>query len=151
MLLLKDATDAGFVFYTNLRSRKGQELAAHPQAALCFHWAPIERQVRVEGTVNQVADAEADAYFATRSRGSQLGAWASLQSEVMATPADLERRLTEIERRFDGGAVPRPPHWSGFRLVPDRIEFWINRPSRLHTRHLYTRAGRSWRIEILYP
>ena len=151
MLLLKDASHAGFVFYTNFHSRKGRDLLARPYAALCFHWAPLDRQVRVEGNVQPVSDDEADAYFATRPRGSQLSAWASLQSEVMATPRELDRRLAEIERKFVGAPVPRPPHWSGFRLVPERLEFWIGQPNRLHVRHLYTRDGDAWRIETLYP
>src|SRR5215211_619544 len=138
ILLLKAVDERGFVFYTNHESRKGTELLAHPRAAMCFHWQPLEQQVRVEGPVAPVAPAEADAYFATRARGSQLGAWASLQSRPIETPGDLERRIEETERRFEGGPVPRPPHWSGFRLTPQRIEFWRNRPSRLHDRRLYT-------------
>ncbi len=151
MLLLKDASDAGFVFYTNYRSRKGRELLAHPLAAMCFHWQPLERQVRLEGEVERVSDAEADAYFATRGRGSQIGAWASLQSEPMTDTRELERRFAEFEARFANRPVPRPPHWSGFRVVPDRVEFWINQPSRLHVRHLYLREDGAWRIEVLYP
>jgi pyridoxamine 5'-phosphate oxidase len=151
MLLLKDASDAGFVFYTNYESRKGRELLARPSAAMCFHWQPLDRQVRVEGPIERVSDEEADAYFASRARGSQLSAWASRQSEPMATPGDLDRRFAEMEARFAGRPVPRPPHWSGFRLVAKRIEFWISQPSRLHTRHLYTRAGARWRMETLYP
>ena len=151
MVLLKDATNAGFVFYTNYESRKGRELLARPAAAMCFHWQPLDRQVRVEGPVERVSDEEADAYFASRARGSQLGAWASRQSEPMAAPRDLDRRFAEVEARFAGGPVRRPPHWSGFRLVPQRMEFWISQPSRLHLRHLYTRDGARWRIETLYP
>jgi pyridoxamine 5'-phosphate oxidase len=151
MVLLKDASDAGFVFYTNYESQKGRDLLATPSAAMCFHWQPLDRQVRVEGSIQRVANEEADAYFASRARGSQLGAWASRQSEPMADPGDLDRRFAEIEARFAGGPVPRPTHWSGFRLVPKRIEFWISQPSRLHTRHLYTRDGARWRIETLYP
>jgi pyridoxamine 5'-phosphate oxidase len=151
MLLLKDASDAGFVFYTNYRSQKGRDLLARPLAAMCFHWQPLDRQVRVEGRVEPVADAEADAYFATRARSSQIGAWASLQSEPMADSRDLDRRFAEFEAKFAGRPVPRPPHWSGFRLVPERVEFWISRPSRLHVRHLYLREGGRWRIELLYP
>jgi pyridoxamine 5'-phosphate oxidase len=151
MLLLKDASDAGFVFYTNFASRKGRDLLARPVAAMCFHWQPLDRQVRVEGAVDRVSDAEADAYFASRPRGSQLGAWASRQSEPMADPTELGRRLAEAEARYAGFPVPRPPYWSGFRLVPERIEFWIGQPSRLHLRHLYSRRGDGWRIETLYP
>ena len=151
MLLLKEASDAGFVFYTNLGSRKARELLARPAAAMVFHWQPLDRQVRVEGSVERVSDEEADAYFATRARGSQIGAWASRQSESMANPKDLDRRFAEFETRFAGQTVPRPPHWSGFRLVPARIEFWISQPSRLHVRHLYTRNGDRWRLETLYP
>jgi pyridoxamine 5'-phosphate oxidase len=151
MVLLKDATTAGFVFYTNCGSRKGRDLLARPAAAMCFHWQPLDRQVRVEGDVERVTDEEADAYFATRARGSQLGAWASRQSEPMSDPGELTRRLAEVEARFAGSAVPRPPYWSGFRLVPERLEFWIGQPSRLHTRHLYSRDGADWRVQILYP
>jgi pyridoxamine 5'-phosphate oxidase len=151
MLLLKDASDQGFVFYTNLGSRKGRELLARPAAAMLFHWQPLDRQVRIEGAVERVSDEEADAYFATRARGSQIGAWASRQSEPMADDDELNRRVAEFERRFAGGSVPRPPHWSGFRLVPTQIEFWISQPNRLHIRHLYSRDGDRWRIETLYP
>ncbi len=151
MLLLKDATTAGFVFYTNYGSRKGRDLLARPAAAMCFHWQALDRQVRVEGDVERVSDDEADAYFATRARGSQLGAWASRQSETLPDPAELTRRLSEVEARFAGGSVPRPPYWSGFRLVPERIEFWIAQQSRLHVRHLYSRDGADWRVETLYP
>jgi pyridoxamine 5'-phosphate oxidase len=151
MLLLKDASDAGFVFYTNYESRKGRDLLARPWAAMCFHWQALDRQVRIEGPAERVSDEEADAYFASRPRGSQLGAWASRQSEPMADPAELDRRFAEVEAKFAGGPVPRPPHWSGFRLMPKSVEFWISQPSRLHIRHLYTRDGAGWRIETLYP
>ena len=151
ILLLKGVDERGFVFYTNHESRKGVELLAHPQAALCFHWQPLERQVRVEGIARPVPDDEADAYFATRPRGSQIGAWASQQSRRIAEPGDLEARVGEIERRFADRAVPRPPHWSGFRLVPHRMEFWHNMPSRLHERHAYQRSADGWRMEVLYP
>jgi pyridoxamine 5'-phosphate oxidase len=151
MLLIKHADERGFVFYTNLQSRKGEELKATGNAALCFHWQPLEIQVRVEGPVEPVSDAEADAYFASRARGSQIGAWASRQSQPIARPGDLERRVAEFEAKFEGRPVPRPPHWSGFRLVPAAIEFWKNMPSRLHVRHRYTRAGSGWKIETLYP
>ncbi|MDB4908300.1 MAG: Pyridoxamine 5-phosphate oxidase [Gemmatimonadetes bacterium] len=151
ILLLKHVDDRGFVFYTNLESRKGRELLWAGRAAMCFHWQLLERQVRVEGTVEQVSDEEADAYFASRARGSQLGAWASLQSQPMESPSDLDARVAEFEARFADGPVPRPLHWSGFRLVPVRIEFWHNMPSRLHQRHLYERDGSAWRTSLLYP
>ncbi len=151
MLLLKAADERGFVFYTNYESRKGRELLARPLAALCFHWVPLEVQVRVEGPIVPVSDAEADEYFASRPRGSQLGAWASSQSRPIEKEGDLEARLEALERRYEGQPVPRPPHWSGFRLRPSRIEFWKNKPSRLHERHLYTRDGDGWRQTTLYP
>ena len=151
ILLLKGVDERGFVFYTNFESRKGSELLAHPRAAMCFHWQPLERQVRVEGVARPVSSEEADAYFASRARGSQIGAWASLQSQSIATPGDLEARVAEVEARFANEAVPRPPHWSGFRLVPHRIEFWHSMPSRLHERHVYHREPDGWRVEVLYP
>ena len=151
MLLLKGVDDGRFVFYTNLESRKGRELAAHPAAAMCFHWQALEIQVRVEGDVAPVVPAVADAYFASRARGSQLGAWASAQSRPIESAGDLERRLAEVERRFEGAPVPRPPHWSGFALAPRRIEFWRNRVSRLHERHVYERSADAWRVSTLYP
>ena len=151
ILLLKDVDERGFVFYTNHESRKGSELLAHPQAAMCFHWQPLEWQVRVEGVARPVVAEEADAYFASRPRGSQIGAWASAQSRPIVQPGDLEQRVAEIEARFANSAVPRPAHWSGFRLVPQRMEFWHNMPSRLHERHVYERAGDGWRTEVLYP
>ena len=151
ILLLKAVDERGFAFYTNYESRKGRELLATRRAAMCFHWQPLEVQVRVEGTIVPVSDAEADAYFASRARGSQIGAWASLQSRPIDPPGTLEERVAEFERRFDGKPVPRPPHWSGFRLEPRAIEFWKNMPSRLHIRHRYTRDDAAWRVETLYP
>ena len=151
ILLLKGVDERGFVFYTNYESRKGTELLAHPLAAMCFHWQPLERQVRVEGRVVPVGADEADAYFASRARGSQIGAWASRQSQRMEHADALQRRVEEVEARFAGGDVPRPPHWSGFRLVPARIEFWHNMPSRLHERLVYARDGDGWRTAVLYP
>ncbi len=151
VVLLKGVDERGFVFYTNYESRKGRELLAHPQTALCFHWQPLERQVRIEGDAEPVSPEEADAYFATRARLSQIGAWASRQSRPLSSDAELEERVHEMEERFAGGAVPRPPHWSGFRVVPRRIEFWRNRAFRLHERLIYERGGESWRVTRLYP
>src|SRR6516162_3977288 len=150
-VLLKGLDQRGFVFYTNLESRKSTELFANPHAALCFLWKSLNRQVRVEGVVELVADEEADAYFASRPRDSQIGAWASDQSRPLATRAELERRVDEASRRFGGAEVPRPPYWSGFRVVPQRIEFWRERPFRLHDRLLFIREGNGWRRERLFP
>jgi len=151
VVLLKGFGPEGFVFYTNLESRKGRELRAHPTAALCFYWPNLHQQVRVEGRAKQVPDAEADAYFATRERGSQLGAWASAQSSPLPSREELERRVEELDRRFADKPIPRPPFWSGFRLNPDRIEFWTSRPNRLHDRLLFRKQDRIWSTELLYP
>jgi pyridoxamine 5'-phosphate oxidase len=151
IVLMKAFDENGFVFYTNYEGRKGRHLLAHPKAALCFYWPPIDIQVRIEGTVSKVADKEADAYFATRHRLSQIGAWASRQSEPLESPTALDERVAKYEREFAGRDVPRPKFWSGFRVSPDRIEFWKARSNRLHERHVYIREGDEWRIETLYP
>jgi pyridoxamine 5'-phosphate oxidase len=151
IVLLKSYDEQGFVFYTNFESRKGRELAANPHAALCFHWPQLERQVRIEGAVAPVTDAEADAYFASRPRGSQIGAWASTQSREEATEGLLEARYAEYEQLFAGQPVPRPAYWSGYRVAPERIEFWHGMPSRLHDRELYVREGDGWRVRPLFP
>ena len=151
MVLLRGADERGFVFHTNYNSRKAGELAANPHAALCFHWPTLEEQIRVEGRIERLPSSESDAYFVTRPRGSQLGAWASEQSMVLPSRETLEEQYRAIERRFEGSPVPRPPFWGGFRLVPERIEFWFGRPDRLHDRLSYTREADGWRIERLYP
>jgi pyridoxamine 5'-phosphate oxidase len=151
MVLLKGVDARGFVFYTNVESRKGQELTANPFAALCFHWKSLSRSVRVEGRVEMVSAEEADAYYASRPRGSRIGAWASRQSRPLEGRWALEQRVAEFTLKFGVGEIPRPEYWTGFRLVPDRIELWRNMPFRLHERRVFHREGEGWRLEMLYP
>lgn len=151
MVLLKGHDERGFIWYTNMESRKAAELLGTEKAALLFHWKSLRRQVRIEGLVSRVSDAEGDAYFATRSRDSQLGAWASDQSCPLDSRATFEARYEEMSARFEGQDVPRPPHWSGFRLNPQRIEFWKDGAHRLHHRRLFTRTTDSWDEGLLYP
>jgi pyridoxamine 5'-phosphate oxidase len=156
MVLLKDADARGFVFYSNVESAKGAELAANPKAALLFHWKSLRRQVRVRGSVEPVSPAEADAYWATRARPAQIGAWASAQSRPLPDRLALEKKIAEFGLKFGLGKVPRPPHWTGFRIVPESLEFWRDRPFRLHERLLFARsgpkgAGESWTTHRLFP
>lgn len=151
MLLLKAHGPEGFVFYTHDGSAKGEDLRENPRAALLFHWKPLCRQVRIEGRVERVSDSETDAYFASRGRDSQLGAWASDQSQPLASRERFEQRFEEAKRRFEGREVPRPASWGGYRLVPDRIEFWTAREHRLHERRLFTRSSHGWDEGLLYP
>lgn len=153
VVLLKGFDARGFVFYTNLESRKGRELATHPAASLTFHFSPLGRQVRVEGVVETVSPEEADVYFATRPRGSQVGAWASTQSAPLPNRRTLEARVAAVEAKYQGKPIPRPPYWSGYRLVPDQIEFWVGRENRLHEREVFERAAPNapWTVQHLYP
>jgi pyridoxamine 5'-phosphate oxidase len=151
MVLLRGADARGFAFFTNYASRKAVDLAENPRAALCIHWPSLEEQIRIEGPVERLPDDESDEYFATRARGSQLGAWASDQSQILPSRGTLEERYLEVARRFEGSPVTRPPFWGGFRIVPDRIEFWQGRTDRLHDRLVYLRDGEAWRTERLYP
>lgn len=151
IVLLKAADERGFAFFTDYRSRKGQELEANPRAALVFYWGELERQVRITGTVSRMSREENETYFLSRPRGSRLGAWTSHQSTVIGTRADLEERLEAMTARFDGGDVPLPPYWGGFRVRPDAIEFWQGRENRLHDRIRYRREGGAWRVERLSP
>jgi pyridoxamine 5'-phosphate oxidase len=152
-VLLKGFDERGFVFYTNFSSRKGRQLAANPQAALLFHWRHLGEgvQVKIEGTVEPVSAEEADIYFASRPRGSQIGAWASLQSQPLASREQFEKRYADFEKQYEGASVPRPPHWSGFRVVPERIEFWYGAQFRLHERQCYERSNGVWSQVMLYP
>jgi pyridoxamine 5'-phosphate oxidase len=150
-VLLKEVDPRGFAFFTNFDSRKGRELAKNPRAALAFHWSSTGEQVRVEGHVERVSESEADAYFATRPRGSQLGAWASQQSAAIASREELEQRVERLEREYAERAIPRPEFWGGFRIVPSAIEFWHDRSDRLHDRILYTRTASGWTLTRLSP
>jgi pyridoxamine 5'-phosphate oxidase len=151
MVLLKGVDQHGFTFFTNLGSRKAQDMAANPHAALCFHWKSLKRQIRIEGNVEAVDEAEADAYFASRDRASCIGAWASKQSQVLAGHFDLQKQVAAFTSKFHVGKVPRPEFWSGYRVVPALVEFWTDKPFRLHERLVYHRDDDKWTTEILYP
>jgi pyridoxamine 5'-phosphate oxidase len=150
-VLLKSFDQGGFVFYSNLASRKGEDIAGNPRAALCFYWGPLEKQVIIEGAVARVSDAEADAYWASRARDSQIGGWASLQSRPLASRTELLAGIAKAAARFGTGVIPRPPHWTGLRVIPQRIEFWKGMPFRLHERTLYEKTGDRWTKTLLYP
>lgn len=151
MMLLKGVDERGFSFFANIESRKGRELQRRPQAALCFWWPRLKEQVRVEGEVMPLPQKEADAYFATRPRGSRIGAWASLQSEALPSREELMKAFERVKKRYEGKDIPRPPFWVGWILVPEQIEFWFDRSDRLHERILYERRGRKWKETLLYP
>lgn len=151
MVLLKGVESSGFVFYTNLESQKGRELRDNPRAALLFHWKSLRRQIRVEGAVSPVTDTEADEYFVSRPRGSRIGAWASAQSRPLEGMFELEKQVAVYTAKFGLGEIPRPPHWSGFRLTADRIEFWKDGRFRLHERIVHTREGENWTVGRIYP
>ena len=151
IVLIRHVDEHGFVFHTNYHSRKAADMRGNPRAALCFFWPTLEEQIRVEGAIEQISGAESDAYFAGRPRGSQIGAWASDQSAELASPELLASRTRELEQRFAGQQVPRPPHWGGIRVIPETIEFWYGRPNRLHERLLYVKDGAGWRLLQLYP
>jgi pyridoxamine 5'-phosphate oxidase len=151
MVLLKGMDESGFVFYTNMESRKGIEIGQNPNAALCFHWQSLQRSIRIEGRIEMVSDAEADTYFASRPREARIGAWASEQSRPVSTRLELEKRVAKFALKFNVKEVPRPPHWSGCQVIPERIEFWRNRPFRLHDRTQYERTESGWRVRKLFP
>jgi pyridoxamine 5'-phosphate oxidase len=151
MLLLKHVDDRGFVFYTNLESLKARQLSANPRASACFWWPRLQRQVRIDGRVELVSDQEADEYFASRPRGSQIGAWASHQSRELSSRDELITEVAAVTARYKDRAVPRPPHWSGYRLLPERIEFWQEHPDRLHERDVYVREANGWKVALLAP